>query len=72
MISKVKWFNDGKGFGFIEYNKGEDIFVHYSAIKSNGYKTLTEGQNVSFKLVSTDKGLQAQDVEIVSDVIDIM
>ena len=72
MISKVKWFNDGKGFGLIEYNRGEDIFVHYSAIKSNGYKTLTEGQNVSFKLVSTDKGLQAQDVEIVSDVIDIM
>ena len=46
--------------------------MHYSAIKSNGYKTLTEGQNVSFKLVSTNKGLQAQDVEIVSDVIDIM
>ena len=72
MTGRVKWFNNDKGFGFIEYKDGEDIFVHYSAIKSNGYKTLTEGQNVSFKLVSTDKGLQAQDVEIVSDVIDIM
>ena len=72
MQGKVKWFNNEKGYGFIEYDQLSDIFVHYSAIKSNGYKTLTEGQNVSFKLVSTNKGLQAQDVEIVSDVIDIM
>lgn len=71
MISKVKWFNNDKGFGFIEYNSGEDIFVHYSAIKSEGYKTLMEGQNVSFKLITTNKGLQAQDVEVVSESVDI-
>ena len=62
MISKVKWFNDGKGFGFIEYNRGEDIFVHYSAIKQEGYKTLSEGQLVSFDLIETPKGLQAINV----------
>ena len=61
MNGRVKWFNNEKGYGFIDHSSGEDIFVHYSAIKSNGYKTLTEGQNVSFKLVSTNKGLQAQD-----------
>lgn len=65
MKSRVKWFNDTKGFGFIEYDKGEDIFVHYSAIKADGYKTLTEGQEVSFNLISTDKGYQAKDVEAV-------
>jgi len=65
MKSTVKWFNDSKGFGFIEYDKGEDIFVHYSAIKADGYKTLTEGQEVSFNLISTDKGYQAKDVELV-------
>ena len=65
MKSTVKWFNDSKGFGFIEYDKGEDIFVHYSAIKADGYKTLTEGQEVSFNLISTDKGYQAKDVEVV-------
>lgn len=63
MKSRVKWFNDTKGFGFIEYDGKEDIFVHYSAIKSDGYKTLSEGQEVSFNLVSTDKGFQAHDVE---------
>ena len=65
MKSTVKWFNDSKGFGFIEYDKGEDIFVHYSAIKADGYKTLTEGQEVSFNLITTDKGYQAKDVEVV-------
>ena len=65
MKAKVKWFNDCKGFGFIEYDKGEDIFVHYSAIKADGYKTLTEGQEVLFNLINTDKGYQARDVEIV-------
>lgn len=59
---KVKWFNNEKGFGFIEYGDLEDIFVHYSAILSPGYKTLVEGQYVDFDLVRTDKGLQAKNV----------
>ena len=67
MKSKVKWFNDSKGFGFIEYNEGEDIFVHYSAIKAEGYKTLSEGQEVSFNLVDTSKGYQAQNVEVIKN-----
>lgn len=71
MISKVKWFNDSKGFGFIEYSVDEDIFVHYSAIKSEGYKTLLDGQDVRFRLINTDKGLQAQDVEVISKYADI-
>jgi len=59
---KVKWFNNDKGFGFIEHSDEEDIFVHYSAILSSGYKTLVEGQYVEFELVRTDKGLQAKNV----------
>ena len=62
MKGKVKWFNNDKGFGFIEYNEQEDIFVHYSAILSQGFKTLVEGQYVEFDLVRTDKGLQAKNV----------
>ena len=62
ITGKVKWFNNEKGFGFIEYNDQEDIFVHYSAILSEGYKTLVEGQYVKFDLVRTDKGLQAKNV----------
>lgn len=58
----VKWFNNEKGYGFIEYKDGEDIFVHYSAIKQNGYKTLSEGQLVEFQLIETPKGLQAINV----------
>ena len=65
MKSRVKWFNSTKGFGFIEFEGGEDIFVHYSAIKADGYKTLSEGQEVSFNLVSTNKGYQAHDVEAI-------
>ena len=65
MKSRVKWFNNTKGFGFIEFEGGEDIFVHYSAIKADGYKTLSEGQEVSFNLVSTKKGYQAHDVEAI-------
>ena len=59
----VKWFNNTKGYGFIEYGDLEDIFVHYSAIKKDGYKTLKEGNVVDFKLIETAKGLQAIDVE---------
>ena len=62
MRGKVKWFNNEKGYGFIEYNDLEDIFVHYSAIKKDGYKTLKEGDVVDFKLIETGKGLQAIDV----------
>ena len=63
--SKVKWFNNEKGYGFIEYKENEDIFVHYSAIEEEGYKTLAEGQLVEFKLLDTTKGLQALNVKIV-------
>ena len=69
MKSKVKWFNNEKGFGFIDYKMGEDIFVHYSAIKSDGYKTLSEGQNVEFDLISTDKGYQAKNVEKIEELV---
>ena len=57
ITGKVKWFNNEKGYGFIEYKDTEDIFVHYSSILSEGYKTLVEGQYVKFDLVRTDKGL---------------
>lgn len=63
MHGKVKWFNNEKGYGFIEYEGLEDIFVHYSAIVKDGYKTLSEGSQVNFKLVETSKGLQAIDVK---------
>ncbi len=62
MKGRVKWFNNEKGYGFIEYTDDEDIFVHYSAIRQDGYKTLSEGQIVEFKLIETTKGLQALDV----------
>ena len=62
MKGNVKWFNNDKGYGFIEYVDGEDIFLHYSAIKHNGYKTLAEGQLVEFDLIQTEKGLQAVNV----------
>lgn len=62
MRGRVKWFNNEKGYGFIEYENLEDIFVHYSAIIKDGYKTLKEGAVVNFKLIETSKGLQAIDV----------
>lgn len=62
MRSRVKWFNNEKGYGFIEYNELEDIFVHYSAINKSGYKTLKEGDIVDFKMIETSKGLQALEV----------
>ena len=58
----VKWFNDAKGFGFISQEGGEDVFVHFSAIAMDGYKTLTEGQRVEFEIVQGQKGLQADEV----------
>ncbi|MBP7341521.1 MAG: cold-shock protein [Smithellaceae bacterium] len=60
---KVKWFNERKGFGFIEQEGGKDIFVHFSAIQSSGFKTLTEGQQVTFDVIQGKKGLEAENVK---------
>ena len=62
---KVKWFNDSKGFGFIEREGGKDVFVHYSAIQGDGFKTLPEGAAVEFELLETDRGPQAANVQVV-------
>ncbi len=58
----VKWFNDKKGFGFISIEGGEDIFVHHTAIQSDGFRTLEEGDNVEFEIVQGDKGNKAEKV----------
>jgi CspA family cold shock protein len=60
---KVKWFNANKGFGFIQQDDGGDVFVHFSAIQSAGFKTLSEGQRVSFDLQEGKKGLEAENVK---------
>lgn len=67
MESKVKWFNDEKGFGFIEYKDNEDIFVHYSAIRENGHKTLIKGEIVEFELVKTADGYKAKNVKSIKE-----
>jgi CspA family cold shock protein len=61
---KVKWFNANKGFGFIQQDDGSDVFVHYSAIQAEGYRTLTEGQRVSFDIQQGKKGLEAENVKV--------
>jgi len=59
---KVKWFNAEKGFGFIESSEGQDVFVHFSAIQTEGFKTLEEGQEVTFEIVEGNRGPQASNV----------
>jgi CspA family cold shock protein len=59
---KVKWFNESKGYGFIQQDNGPDVFVHYSAINTEGFKTLAEGQRVQFDIVEDEKGLKAANV----------
>jgi len=61
----VKWFNSTKGFGFISRDSGDDVFVHYSAIRGEGYRSLEEGQKVEFEVTEGQKGPQAQDVVVV-------
>lgn len=60
----VKWFNDAKGFGFLTRSSGEDVFVHFSAIQSEGFRSLQEGQAVTFNVVKGPKGFQAENVRI--------
>ena len=63
-VGTVKWFNSGKGYGFIAREGGEDVFVHYSAITGDGFRNLEEGQRVEFNIVQGPKGLQAASVTI--------
>jgi CspA family cold shock protein len=62
----VKWFNEAKGFGFIERESGPDVFAHFRAINGDGFKTLLEGQKVEFTVTESDKGPQADDITVVS------
>ncbi len=66
MQGKVKWFNAEKGYGFIERDDGPDVFVHYTAIQTDGFRTLNQGDLVEFEIVDGPKGLQAANVSIVS------
>lgn len=65
VLGTVKWFNEKKGFGFIEREDGDDVFVHFSAIQGNGFRTLEEGQQVEFEIQQGPKGLQAAQVSVV-------
>lgn len=66
VVGSVKWFDAAKGFGFLEREGGDDVFVHFRAIQGEGFKTLDEGQQVEFTVMKGDKGLQAEDVVPVS------
>jgi CspA family cold shock protein len=61
-VGTIKWFNDSKGFGFIEREQGADVFVHFRSIRGEGYRTLKQGAQVEFDISETDKGFQAEDV----------
>ncbi len=65
--SRVKWFDPKKGFGFIEGPDGRDVFVHYTQIRGEGFRSLKDGEEVEYELVESDKGLQARDVQRVED-----
>lgn len=67
MTGKVKWFNSKKGYGFITNENGEDVFVHYSGINMEGYKTLTDGVNVTYELVKTERGIAATNVVVIGE-----
>ena len=62
---RVKWFSDEKGFGFLEQDNGQDVFVHHSALKMDGFRSLSEGQEVEFELEQSDRGPRATDVRVV-------
>ncbi|MEC9490185.1 MAG: cold-shock protein [Halanaerobiales bacterium] len=62
---KVKWFDEKKGYGFIEREDGDDVFVHFSALQQEGFKTLEEGQEVEFEIVEGDRGPQAENVDLI-------
>jgi len=62
LTGTVKWFNDAKGFGFITSERGEDVFVHFTAIQGNGFRSLSEGSTVEFEVTQGPKGLQASNV----------
>ena len=64
---KVKWFNAEKGYGFITGEDGKDVFVHYSSINAEGFKTLDEGQTVTYNVIESDRGEQASDVTVVDE-----
>jgi len=65
VTGSVKWFNEAKGFGFLEQDNGQDVFVHFSAISGSGFKTLAEGQRVKFNVEQGPKGPQASDVQVI-------
>ncbi|MFZ5948569.1 MAG: cold-shock protein [Stygiobacter sp.] len=65
-VGTVKWFNSSKGFGFITQNNGDDVFVHFQSIQSDGYKSLNENDKVEFTVTQGPKGLQAADVKVIS------
>lgn len=67
LTGKVKWFNTEKGYGFIIDADGKDVFVHYSSIQADGFKNLEEGQTVSYDLVETDRGPQANNVKVIGE-----